>query len=269
MTSGLEYDDAAARRLESIYTTRDVVAQRREVLRALALQPGEQVLDVGVGPGFLAQEMADGVGAMGSVTGIDISQSMLTLAHARCGESPLAPRITLQRGDAAALPFPDTAFDAAVVTQVYEYVADVPAALAELYRVLRPGGRALILDTDWDSIVWNAADPALAERILVAWEEHATDPRLPRTLSALLVDASFQIERREVLVLFNPEDDPDTYSFGARNLIASFVVGRRGLARDEVNAWLDGLRRLGAEGRYFFSLNRYLFLALKPHPSRV
>ncbi|GAC1635934.1 MAG: hypothetical protein NVS4B2_23840 [Chloroflexota bacterium] len=264
MTSVLEFDDAAARRLEAMYTTRDVVAQRREVLRALALQTGENVLDVGVGPGFLAQEMAHIVGSTGSVSGIDISQSMLALARSRILASSHAHSIDLDEADATALPFPDATFDAAVATQVYEYVADVSAALSELYRVLRPGGRALILDTDWDSIVWNAADPVLADQILKAWDEHATDSHLPRTLSTHLGSAGFRLARREVLVLFNPENDPDTYSFRVRDLIAGFVVGRQGIRTDDVESWLEGLQRLGAEGRYFFSLNRYLFLAVKP-----
>lgn len=265
MASVLQFDDAAARRLEAMYTTRDVVAQRREVLRALALHGGEHVLDVGVGPGFLAREMADSVGSTGAISGVDSSPSMLALARGRCADSPLAHRVTLEEADATALPFPDACFDAAVVTQVYEYVADVPAALAELYRVLRPGGRALILDTDWDSIVWNAADRALADRILAAWDEHATDSHLPCTLSAYLLTAGFRIARREVLVLFNPENDSDTYSFRVRDLIAGFVVGRRGVTAEEVESWLEGLHRLGSEGRYFFSLNRYLFLAVKPN----
>ena len=61
------------------------------------------------------------------------------------------------RGDALALPFADGR-STPCVTQVYEYVADMPAALAEARRVLRPGGRLLVLDTDWDSIVWHSSD---------------------------------------------------------------------------------------------------------------
>jgi arsenite methyltransferase len=264
----LEYDDTSSRRLDYVYTSHDVVAQRGDVLTALALQPGEHVLDVGVGPGFLAKEMAEAVGGLGSVTGIDVSRSMLGMARSRCSYPLLAGRIHLHEADATALPCSNAVFDAAVATQAYEYGADVPAALAELCRVLKPGGRALVLDTDWDSIVWNARDPALAERILAAWGEHATDSHLPRILSALLLHVGFQIVSREVLVLFNPQDDPDSYSYRVRDLIAAFVLGKHGLSKDDVELWLTGLRRLGIEGRYFFSLNRYLFLVVKPRAGR-
>ena len=67
MTDMLQFDAATARRVEAVYTTPDVVTQRREVLRILALQPGETVVDIGAGPGFLAVEMAAAVGPHGRV----------------------------------------------------------------------------------------------------------------------------------------------------------------------------------------------------------
>ena len=56
-----------------------------------------------------------------------------------------------------------------VTTQVLEYVPDVAGALAEMRRVLRPGGRLLVLDTDWDSLVWHAPDEELMARVLTTW----------------------------------------------------------------------------------------------------
>ena len=72
--------------------------------------------------------------------------------------------------------------------------------VAGLHRVLRPGGRTLILDTDWDSIVWHATDAKQMARLLAAWMERFADPYLPRTLARRLRDAGFQVDRRDVLV---------------------------------------------------------------------
>ena len=58
MSGGLEFDEETSRKVEAVYQTPDVVAQRRRVLKALELRTGEQVLDIGSGPGLLAYEMA-------------------------------------------------------------------------------------------------------------------------------------------------------------------------------------------------------------------
>jgi arsenite methyltransferase len=264
MSGGQSFDDTASRKLEALYRTPDVIAQRHRTLTALEPREGEHILDIGAGPGLLIADMAAVVGPTGHVTGLEISDSMLAVARRRFASSAIADRVTLVDGDAAALPFPDASFDAATSTQVYEYVADVDQALAELYRVLRPGGRALILDTDWASIVWNTTDQARMDRVLAAWVGRFADPHLPRSLSRRLRDAGFRIRRRDVLALLNPEYDPNTYSVASASIIADYVTGRGDLTSDEVQAWQQDLAQLGAEGRYFFSLNRYVFLADKP-----
>jgi SAM-dependent methyltransferase len=263
MTTESVFDAAAARKLEAAYLTPDVVEQRHATLRALGLRAGERVLDVGSGPGLLAAEMAQAVGPAGHVTGIDVSDAMLALSRRRCGDLDPAGRVGLVKADAAALPFRDATFDAATSIQVYEYVADLPSALAELHRVLRPGGRALILDTDWDSIVWHTTDPGQMGRLLAAWAQRFADPHLPRSLAGQLHAAGFQVDRPQVLVLLNPEYDPDTYSVANGEIMADFAVARGGFTREEADAWQADLRQLGREGRYFFSLNRYLFLATR------
>jgi len=263
IASQIRFDDTAARHIEQLYRTPDVVAQRQQVLRALDPRPGERVLDVGSGPALLVEELAERVRPGGRVHGIDLSASMVALARARLAEQPHRERIVLQVADATRLPFPAAAFDAVVSTQVYEYVADLPTALAELRRVLRPGGRALILDTDWDSIVWHSADPARMEQVLAAWAGHCLHPHLPRALPPLLRAAGLRLEHVAVVPLLNPAFDPDTYSAGIISTIQRYAA-RHGVSSDQADAWAEDLRQRGARGDYFFSLNRYLFLARHP-----
>lgn len=262
MSEGLQYDEEASRRVEAMYMTPDVVAQSHEVLRVLELREGERIVDIGSGPGFLAVDMGMKVGAVGRVCGIDVSESMIAMSKARCIDQPW---IEFRIGDATHLPFSDSDFDVAISTQVYEYISDVPTALAELYRVLRPGGRALILDTDWDSMVWHTEDRARMDRILAAWNEHLVDPYLPRTLTQKLNRAGFQVESTGVIPLLNAEYDANTYSHGLIGLVGAFVIDRQGITKDDVEAWSQDLHQLGEEGTYFFSLNRYYFMAMKPN----
>ena len=259
MTTMLNYSAATSRKIEAVYTTADVVAQRAVVLDIVALRPGERVLDVGSGPGFLAEQMAVAVGPQGSVCGIDPSESMLAIAAKREPSAGSAP-IELRQSSAERLPYPDRIFDAAVSTQVLEYSNDVPAAIAEMFRVLRPGGRVLILDTDWDSIVWHSSNRQRMERVLAVWEQHLADPHLPRSLAGTLRDAGFETVRPQVLPLLNVGYEPATYSAGLIDIVETFVADRDESA--EADAWAEDLRALGE--RYFFSLNRYVFSAVRP-----
>lgn len=256
----LQFDEEATKRLLAVYVTPDVVAQREQFLRALAPRPGERVLDVGSGPGFVAGAIAEAVGSTGAVCGVDISEAMLAAARSHCARQLW---VEFRHADATQLPFADDSFDAVISTQVLEYVPDVTAAIAEIHRVLRPGGRIAVVATDWDSIVWHSPNRERMSRILAAWEQHAADSYLPRTLASRLRRAGFRVESQQVIPLFNPAYDRNTYSNRMIDLIVSFVVGRNGITRDEAEAWAGELRQSGERGEYFFSLNRYLFLATR------
>ena len=260
MSTTLHFDEEASRRAEALYGTPDFVEQRRATRAALALRDGESVLDIGSGPGLLASEMAAEVGSVGSVDGIDPSESMIALARGR-RPSEGAGKIRFVAGNACALPFGEETFDAVVATQVYEYVRDMPAALGEAFRVLRPGGRLLVLDTDWGSIVWQSRDAERMRHVLAAWEEHLVDPHLPRRLTGLLSAAGFSVARRAAIPMLNAGYDPNTLSAGMIGFIAAFVPGRQGLNERDARDWVEDITTLGDD--YFFSLNRYLFLAVK------
>ena len=256
----MQFDEATSRRVEATYTTPDVAGQRRVIRTALGLKPGEDVLDIGSGPGFLACEMSAEVGPGGSVTGVDPSPSMLSIARGRPRAAGSAP-VRFSPGEATALPCAAGSFDAVTSTQVYEYVGDVPAALAEAWRVLRPGGRLLVLDTDWDSIVWRSSDDDRMRRVLTAWDRHLADPYLPRRLTGLLEEAGFSVTHRSAIPLLNAGYDPDTFSAGLIEFVAAFVPRHSDMTADDITAWASDLIGLGPG--YFFSLNRYLFIAVR------
>jgi len=260
MMSQIRFDEELSRKVERIYTTPDVLAQRRQVMQSLNLTRGEHVLDIGSGPGLLAYDMGLAVGPHGRVCGIDLSASMISMSAKRCADQPW---VEFQTGDATELPYADGTFDAAVSTQVYEYVSDIPAALTELYRVLRPGGRALILDTDYGSLVIHTEDTQRMARVLSEWDHHFVHPHLPRTLSRQLRDAGFSVRERAAFSMFNPEFADNTYAKGMLAMMASFAVGRKGISQSEADAWLAEFSTLSDQGLFFFSLNRYLFVADK------
>jgi arsenite methyltransferase len=255
----LQYNEEAARKLEEIYSSKDIIAQRQATLDLLALKPGESVIDIGCGPGFLCEQMADIVGSRGHVLGIDVSEDLLTFAQNRNTRDWL----TYRPGDAKELDVSDASFDVAASIQVLEYIDDPDRALREMFRVLRPGGRAVIMNTDWDRVAWYSDDLARMTRIRKAWEDHCADPRLPLTLVRRLRQVGFELVQSTTLPIVNTRLDPDTYSYGLVGLIVDFLDSQGSIPRAELEAWASELHVLHEQGRYFFSTTRCFFRVRK------
>lgn len=263
MSQMIDFDEAAARAVEAMYLTPDVVAQRARVLDLLASRPDERILDIGSGPGLLAEDLARLVGVGGRVVGLDMAPAMVTMARTRLAAMPQAECVA---GEACKLEFADGSFDAAVSTQVYEYVPDMPKALAELFRVLKPGGRTLILDTDWRSVVWHSSDETRMARILDCWDGHLADPHLPAKLGPLLEKAGFRVRRVEIVPMLAANWQPVSYAAGIMRAIHGYARANgaaKGIAAEEIQAWYDDQLRLAERGGFFFSVNRYAFVATR------
>jgi ubiquinone/menaquinone biosynthesis C-methylase UbiE len=256
----LQFDEKSLLHLEKTYRAPEVVAQRRILLDTLAPRPAERVLDIGCGPGFVTEELARAVGLAGAVHAVDNSESAIAMTRRRCAEFA---HVQVQFAEATQLPYPDEHFDAAISTQVYEFVAQLGVALSELHRVLRPGGRAAIIDTDWQTLLWHSNDPARMARVLKVWDEHLAHPVLPRTLGPLLREAGFLVSQCKVIPYLDVEYEPEGYSFNMTRTIHGFVRGRQGITPQEADAWAEELQNLAEAGAYFFCLNRFLFMAAK------
>jgi ubiquinone/menaquinone biosynthesis C-methylase UbiE len=115
-------------------------ARLRDVLQP---QPGERVLEVGPGTGYYSLEVARWISPGGTLDVLDIQQEMLDLTVRRARERGI-PNVVPQKGDAQRLPYPDATFDAAYLNFVLGEVPDGDAALRELRRVLKPGGRLVV-----------------------------------------------------------------------------------------------------------------------------
>ena len=254
----LQFDEATSRRIEAAYSSRDVLRRRALVREAVGARPGNRVLDVGCGPGFYVAETLEEVGPEGSVVGVDGSEAMLALAANR---NQGAPNAEFVEGDATSLPVGDADFDAALSVQVLEYVADVPAALAEIHRALRPGGHVAIWDVDWTTVSLRTAESDRMRRVLDAWDEHLTHVALPRTLSAQLRDAGFDDARMRGHSFATNELSAETYGGFLVGFIEQFVIDRDALPEPEARAWADEQRELAQRGEFYFAVIQCLFTA--------
>jgi len=256
----LKYDKTAAQNIERSYSTPDIARQRLQTLKALALNTGEYVVDVGCGTGFLISEMAAMVGETGSLTGVDFSQDMLDVAIQRC-ES--LPQVTLRQGSAVDLPLGDASFDAATCTQTLLYVPDVDQSIAELARVLKVGGRLAVVETDWNGAIVNSSGPAMTQTIFQSFQKPIPNPNLPTKLSPMLRKHGFGAINIEAVPIINTGYTSANFSKSVIKWAADMAVREKDISRREGDAWVADLEAKAKVGEYFFCVNRFLFSAVK------
>lgn len=255
-----KYDKKAAALIDRSYQTPEIVNQRLRTLHAIALRRGESVLDAGCGTGLLLEQEALAVGSEGRAEGVDFSEDMLERASARCADMP---QVRLQQGNVESLPFEDASFDAASCTQTLLYVENLDQSLRELQRVLKPGGRIAVLETDWSGAILNSHDQALTQRIFGAWDVALANPNLPRRLRPLLQELGFAALRVEAIPILNSSYSENCFSANMLDNYAAVARRRDIISQTESDEWLAGLDRLIEEDAYFFCVNRFLFTAVK------
>ena len=170
------------------------------------LRPGDRALDVATGTGDLALELSRRVGPQGEVVGVDFAEEMLAIARGK------APELRFEAGNALELPYDDDEFAAATVGFGARNFSDLAAGLAEMRRVVRPGGKVVVLEIttpqrpplSWFFRLWfDQLVPALGRLAgdSDAYEYLPSSVRRfpgPRALAAQLVDAGL-IEVRWLL----------------------------------------------------------------------
>ena len=119
---------------------------KRFTIEQAGVRAGQQVLDVAGGTGDLAAQFARQVGPSGSVTVADINAAMLDVGRARMADRGLTGNIEFVQANAECLPFPDNYFDCITIAFGLRNVTHIDAALASMYRILKPGGRLLVLE---------------------------------------------------------------------------------------------------------------------------
>ena len=240
----VSYDETESRITERAYQTPEITAQRMATLQALALRTGEIVLDIGVGPGLLAYDMAQLVSETGS----------------RCDAFP---QVEITSGEAQNLRFENACFDAVVCVQVLLYVQEASKALIEMQRVLKPGGRVVIIETDWRGLVLNSSYSELTEKMIGSWDAAVASPQLPPVLEHMLKQAGFNSVSVTAFPVLANSYLVGSYAHSMLNQLSDYAVKQSRVKKSEAKDWLDDLDHKQNEGSFFFCINRFLFKAFR------
>jgi ubiquinone/menaquinone biosynthesis C-methylase UbiE len=144
------------------YTLRDI----------LNPQNGDHILEVGSGSGVLCRLMARNLSPGGRITGIDISPEIVKLSQEFAHKENLNDLITFEVGKASELIYPDGSFDGAFAARLMLYITNPLDVIAELARVVKSGGRIVLMDWDFETLVVDHSDRELTRRIFHWRNDH-------------------------------------------------------------------------------------------------
>lgn len=243
---------AFAAYLDTVRALDAINAYKADSVERMRLQPGHVALDVGCGTGDDCKRIMDRVGPEGSVLGVDFSAAMVEEATRRWTGQGLPMRF--QVGDVHHLDLPDAAFDATRADRMFQHLADPRAALAELVRVTRPGGRVVISDPDWGTYIMDATPTAASMRYLEYARGQARNPWIGRQLYGYCHEAGLtEIEVAAHVIFFL--DYGVLEKMG--NLDAGFItaVAAGQMSEADVAEVKADLRARQAAGRFLTTVN--------------
>ncbi|MGW2745112.1 methyltransferase domain-containing protein [Streptomyces sp. NPDC001450] len=227
---------------------------KRRMLDELDVRAGHRVLDLGCGPGTDLQPLAQAVTSAGAVFGFDHDQNMVDAARARTAGQAV---VDVRHADIHDLPMADHTADRARTDRVLQHVADPLAALGEIRRVLRPGGRLVMGEPDWETLAVDHPDSDLTR----AYTRHVAEQvvrnaGIGRQLARLAAESGFTVPTViPVTPVFRDVQAADKILGLERTTRRAAEAGY--FSDQAAKAWLSHLRH----GPFFAAVTFYIVVA--------
>jgi SAM-dependent methyltransferase len=233
----------------------------------LSLRAGERLLDVGCGLGDGALALTRELGPTGAVVGIDASAAMLAAATERAAAAPCPVRFSV--GEALALDEPDGSFDAVRSERTLQWVADPAAAIDEMLRVLRPGGRVALIDTDWSTLELDVGDDDVAAAVRDAMRtERGRPSHVGRHLGKILRTAGCrhlaETAATQVVTSWDPDREPAPAGFFSMPSLADDLVDAGQLDPADTDRFVATIHGAARRGRFSIAITMFAVVGYAP-----
>lgn len=262
--------DGAVRAMVGVLDAQDV-APSIERLRAWALaagdvQPGEVCVDVGSGTGVMTRRLAALAGPDGQAIGLEPNEMLRAVATERAAAA--GSTAEFRPGLATEIPLPDASVDLVWCERVLQHVPDPETAIREVARVLRPGGRALLLDSDHESRVESSIDPDVAREMLVAFLGQLANARSARDIPRLAMQAGLVVDPDigSSALVYTQEELQD---FELYRLSGDQAVAEGRITRAQADQAVRSMSEAARQGWAFSAITVFGFVCRKPGSGTV
>jgi ubiquinone/menaquinone biosynthesis C-methylase UbiE len=249
----IDYLDAA-RLAPSVISAKDWSFDR------LDLQPGDSALDVGCGTGEDVVAMFQLVTPGGWSVGVDNSEVMVSQAVLRHG---CVPNVCFEVADAQDLPFTSASFVAIRCERTLQHLSEPTRAVGEMVRVLRPGGRMVLLEPDWGTLVLEGADPSLTDQIVARHVARHHQPRMGRRLRGHMTAHGLLVEEVGAQAVVYTDFSSAMRAFGLSHA-ASLAVAAGIVNQSEGEEWVNDLWEADRSGGFLASVTGFRAFGRKP-----
>jgi len=236
----------------------DSIEQLQELKRIerAMVRPATSVLDVGCGFGLETERLARLVAPGQPVAGIDSSAHFIAEADRRAKAAGL--NIAYKVALAEALPYPDASFDHVRAERLLIYLTDVPKAIGEMRRVLKPGGVVAVIEPDFGTTTINMANRPLVRRVMAHEADTAVKQSwLPAQLPKMFEDAGLRDVAINTRVVIFPQQLGAEYFTS----VAENAAKDKAISGAELDAWKSEIAELHKAGRLFGTIDYFLFTA--------
>jgi SAM-dependent methyltransferase len=225
----------------------------------LAARPGERALDIGSGTGSETRVLAAAVAPDGAAVGLEPHSGLRAVAEQRAADADSPARFL--DGDALALPLPDAELDVVWCERVLQHLTDPARAVAEVARVLRPGGRVALLDTDWATFVVHPVAPEIRPALAAVTQATAATPDAGRSLAGWLAAAGLTVDAVGSDVL---QHDPRSVSRPIVQGLGAAAVARGLITEEQRDRLYADLTAAAEQGAFHLSVTMFAVVAHRP-----
>jgi ubiquinone/menaquinone biosynthesis C-methylase UbiE len=208
---------------------------KRRSIAYLDLKPGETLLDCGCGAGDDLLAIAAATQGSVKLIGVDLDEQTLKQARSRAKQAGVD--IDFKQGSLSALPLADHAVDVARVDRVLQHIPDIASALAELKRVVKPGGRLVAVDVDWGSLVLDHPNADLTDQLVAFIRDQHIQGRAGRQLLSWFQESGLKQVDGYADVVRVTDWEIAAFIWGLQASLQAMVEAGK-VSQEKADAWL-------------------------------